>query len=225
MRVIVFYHILNLKNRKYQTLYDFYNNIRNSNYTVNSCFWLYQIFPFKNVDVLLWSTFDFEDERSLDRNLAIFASNFYQNPDIEVKDVLWGFTKPSIYSKTQKSIQEIDPFSSERKKYLVIYPFVKTAEWYLLKQDTRQGMMNEHIRIGRQYPSILQLLLYSFGLADQEFVVSYEMDSIVEFDKLVYDLRSSDARKYTLRDTPIYTAIYRKIEEFEEIFARGPGDL
>jgi len=126
----------------------------------------------------------------------------------ELVDVLWGFTKPSIYSKATKSTQEIDPFNNNRKKFLTVYPFVKTPEWYLLKQDTRQGMMNEHIRIGKQYPEILQLLLYCFGLSNNEFVVVYEMDSIVLFEKLVYDLRQSEARKYTLRDTPIYTGIY-----------------
>ena len=40
----------------------------------------------------------------------------------------------------------------------------------LMDRETRQGMMNEHIRVGRQYPEISQLLLYSTGLQDQEFV-------------------------------------------------------
>jgi hypothetical protein len=39
-------------------------------------------------------------------------------------------------------------------------------------------MMNEHIRIGKQYREITQLLLYSFGLQDQEFVVVYETDDL-----------------------------------------------
>ncbi len=30
--------------------------------------------------------------------------------------------------------------------------------------------MNEHIRNGKQYREVTQLLLYSFGLQDQEFV-------------------------------------------------------
>ena len=68
--------------------------------------------------------------------------------------------------------------------------------------------MNEHIRIGKQYPEITQLLLYSFGLQDQEFIVVYEMDDLSQFSDLVQELRDSEARRYTLRDTPLYTALY-----------------
>jgi chlorite dismutase len=49
-------------------------------------------------------------------------------------------------------------------------------------------MMNEYIRIGKQYAEIGQLLLYSFGLQDQEFVVVYEMDNLTLFSQLVHEL-------------------------------------
>lgn len=191
---------------------EFYLKFKNIKDVVKVDFnvYFYRIFPLSyNVDFMVWIVFDFEKEDILDLvNNEIFKIYLSFADSLEVVDVLWGFTKPSIYSKTSKSTQEIDPFDSKRKKFLTVYPFVKTPEWYLLKQDTRQGMMNEHIRIGRQYPEILQFLLYCFGLSNNEFVVVYEMDSIVLFEKLVYDLRQSEARKYTLIDTPIYTGIY-----------------
>ena len=127
-------------------------------------------------------------------------------------DSLWGFTRPSQYTKT-RSAQEIDPFARERKRYMVMYPFAKTAEWYLMSREARQGMMNEHIRIGKQYEEINQLLLYSFGLQDQEFVVVYETDDLPRFSDLVNELRDTEARRYTLQDTPVYTAIYHPAPE------------
>src|SRR3972149_5821295 len=90
--------------------------------------------------------------------------------------VLWGFTAASVYSKA-RSTQEIDPFAPARKRYLVVYPFAKTGPWYLKSTEARQGMMNEHIRLGKQFPEIHQLLLYSFGLQDHEFIVVYETDA------------------------------------------------
>jgi chlorite dismutase len=102
------------------------------------------------------------------------------SPLIEIKRSLWGYTRPSQYTKS-RSTQEIDPFAGNAQKYLVIYPFVKTVEWYLMSREARQGMMNEHIRIGKQYEEIKQLLLYSFGVQDQEFVVVYEMDDLQQF--------------------------------------------
>jgi chlorite dismutase len=107
----------------------------------------------------------------------------------------------------------MDPFRKERAPYLVIYPFTKTADWYMMNREARQGMMNEHIRIGKQYESIQQLLLYSFGLQDQEFVVVYETDDLAVFSQLVNDLRMTEARRFTLNDTPVHTAVYRTPEE------------
>jgi chlorite dismutase len=131
---------------------------------------------------------------------------------IEMRSTLWGFTHPSQYSKA-RSRQEVDPFDNQHKAYLVIYPFAKNADWYLTSRDARQGIMNEHIRIGKQYEDIRQLLLYSFGLQDQEFVVVYETDDLSRFSDLVYELRSTEARRSTLLDTPVHTAIYRPAEE------------
>jgi chlorite dismutase len=151
-----------------------------------------------------------------DRASQFFSTHACQmNPNrhlVQPVQTLWGFTRPSEYTKT-RSTQEIDPFATERRTYLVIYPFVKTTEWYLMSREARQGMMNEHIRIGKQYPEITQLLLYSFGLQDQEFIVVYETDDLVQFSDLVYELRSSEARRYTLRDTPVFTAMYHTPQE------------
>jgi chlorite dismutase len=79
--------------------------------------------------------------------------------------------------------------------------------------EARQGMMNEHIRVGKEFPDVTQLLLYCTGLADQEFVVVYETDDLPRFSELVTALRSTDGRPYTLRDTPIYTAVWRPLPD------------
>lgn len=165
------------------------------------------------VDIIVWSALTADDKAGA----AVFfeksarANNPYRHL-IDIKDSLWGFTRPSQYSKA-RSKQEIDPFSQERKPYLIIYPFSKTTDWYLMSREARQGMMNEHIRIGKQYDDISQLLLYSFGLQNQEFVVVYETDELARFSDLVNELRDTEARRYTLRDTPLHTAIYHPAEE------------
>lgn len=166
-----------------------------------------------DVDLIVWSALTVNDNRDAATFFETFAKALapYRHL-IEQKDSLWGFTRPSQYSKA-RSKQEIDPFSDERKPYLIIYPFSKTTEWYLMSRDARQGMMNEHIRIGKQYEDISQLLLYSFGLQNQEFVVVYETDDLTRFSDLVNELRDTEARRYTLRDTPLHTAIYHPAEE------------
>jgi chlorite dismutase len=165
------------------------------------------------VDLIVWSALPIEDPAATARFFDCYAkANNPYRPYLEPVTSLWGFTRPSQYTKT-RSTQEIDPFAETRRRYLVIYPFVKTTDWYLLGREARQGMMNEHIRIGKQYEDITQLLLYSFGVQDQEFVVVYEMDDLPRFSDLVNELRSVDGRRYTLRDTPLHTGIYHLAED------------
>ena len=101
--------------------------------------------------------------------------------------------------------------SDERKhgdtKYAFVYPMVKKREWYRVSFEERQRMMADHFRTGHKYPSIRINTGYSFGLDDQEFVVSFEGDSPAEFLDLVEELRTSDASKYTERETPIFTCM------------------
>ncbi len=98
-------------------------------------------------------------------------------------------------------------------KYLFVYPFIKTREWYSLPHTERQAMMDDHIRIGNKYPSVKLNTTYSFGLDDQEFVVAFESDHPTDFLDLVMELRGSPASRYTLRDTPTFTTIFKPFQK------------
>jgi chlorite dismutase len=98
-------------------------------------------------------------------------------------------------------------------RYLFVYPFVKQRAWYRLSKAERQRMMNEHFRIGQTYPEFEVNTAYSFGLDDQEFVVSFEGDDPHRFVDLVMELRETEASAYTERDTPIFTCLATPLEE------------
>ncbi len=135
---------------------------------------------------------------------------------LDVTHSFFGLLRRSTYGRARTS-QDHAETSREKPRYFVLYPFTKTIEWYLMSRESRQGMMNEHIRVGRGYPNISQILLYSTGLGDQEFIVGYETDSLSEFQDLVIELRSTEARRHTLRDTPIFTCVYRTPENILEM--------
>jgi chlorite dismutase len=98
-------------------------------------------------------------------------------------------------------------------KYLIVYPFVKTREWYLLPKEERQRMMSEHFRIGHKYPSVSIHTSYSFGLDDYEFMLGFETDYPGEFLDLVAELRTVEGSMFTKLDTPIFTCVSMSIEE------------
>jgi len=119
---------------------------------------------------------------------------------------------PSQYVR-KPTEQEQSPFAGDRSRYLVVYPFTKSTDWYLLSKEARQGVMNEHMRVGHDYPTIRQALAYSFGLDSQDFVVAYETDDLVAFGDLVRALRATESRRSTVNDNPILLGVHRPVEE------------
>jgi chlorite dismutase len=118
-------------------------------------------------------------------------------------------TKPSQYTSARRA-RKIVPRGSP---YLVVYPFVKVRPWYALPPDQRQRAMDEHIRIGGEYPSIHNHTTYSFGIDDQEFMTAFECDEPADFMHLMVTLRETEASAYTERDTPIFVGHSTSIRE------------
>ena len=127
-----------------------------------------------------------------------------------------GIVRPSSYVK-ERTPQEEAMFTGERSRYLIVYPFVKSTEWYLMTEEERRRQMSEHIRVGRRYPMVQQLLAYSFGLDDQEFIVAYETDDLPAFQDLVRDLRATEGRRATVRDTPQLVGVRRPLDEILDL--------
>jgi chlorite dismutase len=161
------------------------------------------------VDVLVWRLGPSLDalEESAAAMLRCGAGTW-----MEVRHSFVGIIQQSQYVK-RPTAQEQSLFSGERSRYLVVYPFTKSTEWYLLDQDARQQVMNEHMRVGHKYPQVRQLLANSFGVDDQDFLVAYETDDLAIFSELVRALRSTESRRSTVRDTPILTGIHREARE------------
>lgn len=122
-------------------------------------------------------------------------------------------TRPSVYTK-----QRITAFELRLKplKYLIVYPFVKSREWYLLPFERRKKMMEEHGKIGRQYPNVRLNTTYSFGIDDQDFTLAFEADDLSEFQDLIMKLREAEVSRYTVRDTPMIVGL---VKDFDSIFA------
>ena len=160
-------------------------------------------------ELLLWRMADrVEDVEESAADLLSSGIGRWMSPSLS----MIGMTRPSQYVK-RPTTQEQSLFTGERSKYLVVYPFVKSTEWYLAPAEERQEVMKGHMRVGHAYPQVRQLLAYSFGLDDQEFIVAYETDDLVAFQDLVRDLRATESRRSTVRDTPIVTGIHRPMAE------------
>ena len=163
-------------------------------------------------DILLWRI-DYQLERlqGMSAELTKTGLGRYLLPSLSMLSL----SKRSVY------LDKINPEHEAlrtnivpgRGKYIFVYPFVKSREWYLLHSATRQGIMDEHIKVGVKYSSVKLNTTYSFGLDDQDFVVAFEGDYPEDFLDLVMELRETDGSKYTVRDTPIITGVKGTLEE------------
>jgi chlorite dismutase len=118
-------------------------------------------------------------------------------------------TRPSIYARKGRTIAFVA--GNESKKYVVVYPFTKTREWYLLSKEDRQKMMDEHIDVSQKYPDVVLNTTYSFGIDDQDFMLAFETDDLRNFQDLIMDLRETKVSTYVKVDTPMLVCVKKDI--------------
>jgi chlorite dismutase len=119
----------------------------------------------------------------------------------------------SVRRKTRYKHGGGGPRLKDDYRYFIVYPMVKTRAWYGKTMEERQKMMNDHFRVGHEYPMVKINTTYAFGLDDPEFVVAFEMDNPSDFVSLVMDLREVPAAQFTLSETPIFTTINMPLKE------------
>jgi chlorite dismutase len=162
-----------------------------------------------DADFLLWQIGDGLDDIQA---LATAVMSTSMAPHLSMPYSYLAMTRRSVYVSAEEA-HEREKLHPVDSKYFFVYPFVKTREWYQLPLEERQAMMNQHITVGRKYPSVKLNTTYSFGLDDQEFVVSFETDEPADFLDLVMELREATTSLYTLRDTPIFSCIAMSLPE------------
>ncbi|WP_108668807.1 hydrogen peroxide-dependent heme synthase [Peribacillus acanthi] len=81
-----------------------------------------------------------------------------------------------------------------KAKHVCFYPMDKRRQgndnWYMLPMDERRKMMRSHGMIGRQYAGkVKQIITGSVGFDDYEWGVTLFSDDVLQFKKLVYEMR------------------------------------
>ncbi|WP_396137116.1 hydrogen peroxide-dependent heme synthase [Bacillus sp. AG4(2022)] len=81
-----------------------------------------------------------------------------------------------------------------KAKYVCFYPMDKRRQgednWYMLPMEDRRNMMRSHGMIGRQYAGkVKQVITGSVGFDDYEWGVTLFADDVLQFKKLVYEMR------------------------------------
>lgn len=167
----------------------------------------------EDADFMLWLIA--EDVRKMQELVGdIYKTGFGKY--LEITHSYVSTTRTSPYTKAHIQAFQLD---LEPTDYLIVYPFVKSREWYLLPFEERKRMMEEHMAVGRSFPSVRINTTYSFGLDDQDFVLAFETDSLEQFQELVMKLRETQVSRYTVRDTPMMVCVRKSLEDSLRSFA------
>jgi hydrogen peroxide-dependent heme synthase len=120
------------------------------------------------------------------------------------REMFLGVVRPAEFAPDHLPafVQQKDP-----KKYLCVYPFVRTPEWYLLDKSERGRYLSEHGEAGRRYSDVLANTVSAFGLGDYEWILAFEADGPERIVELIRHLRETEARRYTKLEIPFFTGI------------------
>ena len=99
------------------------------------------------------------------------------------------------------------------RKYVCVYPFVRSYEWYLLPEIERRGLLAEHGQLARDYPDVRANTVASFALNDFEWILAFEADELHRIVDLMRHLRSSETRRHVRAEVPFYTGAQRPIAD------------
>jgi chlorite dismutase len=105
------------------------------------------------------------------------------------------------------------------EKWLTVYPFVRSYEWYLLPDAERSAMLGNHGRKGSEYPQVLPNTVASFALGDYEWILALEAPELVDLVDLMRHLRQTDARRHVREETPFYTGRRIEVSEIAEVLS------
>ena len=97
------------------------------------------------------------------------------------------------------------------KRFLNVYPFVRTPEWYLLPAEERASMLRQHGEIGREFSDVLANTTSAFGINDWEWILAFEADHLDRIVDCIRRLREAEARRYTKEEVPFVTGIRKDV--------------
>jgi peroxiredoxin len=93
----------------------------------------------------------------------------------------------------------------EPKRYVCVYPFVRSLDWYLLPDEERRQMLAEHGKEARDYPDVRANTVPAFALGDYEWILAFEADELDRIVDLMRHLRGTEARRHVREETPFFT--------------------
>ena len=158
-------------------------------------------------DLMFWWVADSADNV---QDLLIEFERTQLGRALEQTEAFLGITMPAEFAR-----DHLPAFAkgAPPKKYICVYPYVRTHDWYLLEPEERGSLLREHGEAGREFPDVLANTTSAFGLGDYEWILCFEADTPVRIVELMRRLRSTQARRFTKHELPFVTGIRKDVAD------------
>lgn len=160
-----------------------------------------------DADLMFWWVSPSADDL---QDLTVALKQTVVGKATEQADQFLGLVRPAEFSPDHLPafVKGVEP-----QRYLCVYPFVRTPDWYLLDPKDRGALLRDHGMAGREFPDIGANTTAAFGLGDWEWILGFEASSLDRIVDLIRRLRNTEARRYTKVEIPFYTGIRKPLAE------------
>ena len=138
---------------------------------------------------------------------------FRHTPLGRLLDAVW--TNVGVHRDAEFNKAHVPAFlqGEEPRRYVCVYPFVRSYDWYLLPPQERSDMLREHGMMARDYADVRANTVSAFALGDYEWLLAFEADELTRIVDLMRHLRGAEARRHTREELPFYTGIRKPLAD------------
>ncbi|MBC3185429.1 chlorite dismutase family protein [Corynebacterium sp. zg-331] len=132
-----------------------------------------------------------------------------------VSELVWcgnGLHRPSEFNKSH-----LPSFimGEEAERWMTVYPFVRSYDWYVLDPADRRRILAEHGRAAAGFKDVRANTTAAFALGDYEWMLAFEAGSMDRIVDLMHTMRYTEARLHVREEVPFYSG--RRVESAEEL--------
>lgn len=163
-----------------------------------------------DADLMIWS-----HAESIDDLQAAYHA-FLRTPLGRHLDPVW--SNAGVHRPAEFNRGHVPAFlaGDSALKYMCVYPFVRSYDWYLLPEAERRTMLKDHGMAAADFKDVRANTVAAFALGDYEWLLAFEADELHRIVDLMRELRAVDARLHVREEIPFYTGPQVTIAHFVE---------
>lgn len=168
-----------------------------------------------DADFMIW--WHAQEWEQIQKALADFRRETTLGQLVEVFWIGNGLHRPSEFNKTH-----LPSFimGEEPEKWISVYPFVRSYDWYIMDPKDRSRILREHGMAAVDFPDVRANTVTAFAMGDYEWMLAFEAPELHRIVDLMHKMRYTEARLHVREEIPFLTG--RRVDDVAELIAILP---